>query len=100
MSQRGSGIKDKTMSATQEQWKQIAIEIGHEVHSLVNLPNTIGTDDETGYILMFFNARNHNGKSTMISSTTDKVGLKKLLLRAMRELDGPKSSVVFPGSEH
>jgi hypothetical protein len=81
-------------------WQQLAVQIGHEVRCRVNSPETIGTKDETGYVLMFFNADHHHGKSTLVSSETDRVQLKRLLKYALRHLDGPKTSVVEPGSQH
>ena len=54
-----------------EKWQQLAIELGNSIYEQVNLPYMVGTDDETGYILMFFNVKNHNGKSTLISSAAD-----------------------------
>jgi hypothetical protein len=53
-------------------------------------------DDETGYLLMFFNAKNHNGKSTMITSETDVHKIKALLKVALKEVDGPKAKIVEP----
>jgi hypothetical protein len=82
---------------TAQQWQQIAIEIGHGVFSTINTPSTVGGDDETGYVLMFFNAKNHDGKSTLVSSVTNRADLKKLLKRALREIDGPKSKLVPTG---
>jgi hypothetical protein len=63
--------------AVHEAWKQIAYHIGEEVRAKVNTPEMLGTDDETGYVLMFFNTRNHQGKSTLVSSETDRVQLKR-----------------------
>ena len=68
-------------------WQQVAIQIGHNIRSTVNTPEMIGTDDETGYILMFFNVASHDGKSTLISSETDLKQLKKLLKTALRKLN-------------
>ena len=74
-----------------EKWQQLAIELGNSIYRKVNLPYMVGTDDETGYILMFFNVKNHNGKSTLISSAADdKEGLRKLLKTALRNLDSGK----------
>jgi hypothetical protein len=86
--------------STDEMWKQLAHHIGEEVHNTVNTPAMMGTDDETGYVLMFFNARNHQGKSTLISSETNRVQLKRLLKHALQQLDGPKASIIEPGSKH
>jgi hypothetical protein len=82
-----------------EQWQETAIEIGHRVRSMVNTPEMIDTDDETGYVLMFFSARNHNGKSTLVSSTTDVATLRKLLKTALQGLN--KATIVEPShKEH
>jgi hypothetical protein len=75
-------------------WQQIAIEIGHQVRAIVNGSNTIGTEDETGYVLMFFNAQNHEGRSTIVSSCTDVSDLKKLFNYALSKIDGPKAKIV------
>ena len=37
-----------------EKWQQLASELGNSIYEKVYLPYMIGTDDETGYILMFF----------------------------------------------
>jgi hypothetical protein len=81
-------------------WQQVAVQIGHQVRSAVNAPQMIGTKDETGYVLMFFNADHHEGKSTLVSSETDKAQLRKLLKFALGQLDGLKATIVEPGSEH
>ncbi len=83
------------MSAN-EQWQQMAVEIGHCIRSLVNTPSMIGTDDETGYVLMFFNVAHHEGKSTLVSSATDLKELKLLLETALRGLDSPKARIIEP----
>jgi hypothetical protein len=50
--------KECVMSyAVHERWQQIAIHIGEQIRSSINTPEMIGTEDETGYVLMFFNAR-------------------------------------------
>lgn len=79
-----------------EKWQQIAIELGDSIYHRVNAPEYVGGDDETGYILMFFNEKNHKGKSTMVSSTVNRAGLKKLLKTALREIDGPRTRIVEP----
>jgi hypothetical protein len=84
------------MHAIHERWEQIAIEIGDSVRNLVNTRDMIGTNDETGYVLMFFNTKNHAGKSTLVSSITDRTQLKKLLKTALRGLDSPKAKIVEP----
>jgi hypothetical protein len=76
-------MTDRTM----EKWKQLAIHIGEEVYRGVNTANYVGTDDETGYLLMFFNAKNHHGKSTLVSSEVDRAGLKRLLKEVLRNID-------------
>jgi hypothetical protein len=81
-------------------WQQVAIQIGHQVRCAVNTPQMIGTKDETGYVLMFSNADHHDGKSTLLSSETDKAKLRKLLKFALDQLDGPRPTIVEPGSEH
>lgn len=80
--------------AINERWQQVAIEIGNGVYSSVNTKEMVGTDDETGYVLMFFNVKNHNGKSTLVSSAATRAELKKLLKNALREIDGPKIKIV------
>lgn len=87
--------------ATHEKWKQIAVEIGHRVQGAVNTAATFGTRDETGYILMFFNAQTHSDKSTLVSSCTDKEELKRLLEAAISGLDdGSKVTVSGPSTQH
>ena len=81
------------MEHVQERWQQLAIDIGETVYRLVNIPSFVGTDDETGYVLMFFNVKNHDGKSTLISSTVDKAELTKLLERAICELNGSSCKI-------
>jgi hypothetical protein len=81
-------------------WQQLATQIAHQVQCAVNTPQMFGTKDETGYVLMFFNADHHEGKSTLVSSETDKAQLKKLLKFALEQLDGPKATIIEPGSEH
>lgn len=71
-------------------WEQAAIEVGNRVYQSVNLPGT----DETGYILMFFSAKEREGKSTFVSSETDVVHLRKLLKFALRNLE--KAKIVPP----
>jgi hypothetical protein len=83
--------------AIMEKWQQLAIVIGDSVFRTVNIPETVGSDDETGYVLMFFNTKNHQGKSTLISSAVNRADLKKLLKFALREIDGPKTTIVEPG---
>jgi hypothetical protein len=39
--------------AIMEKWQQLAIVIGDSVFRTVNIPETVGSDDETGYVLMF-----------------------------------------------
>jgi hypothetical protein len=77
------------------QWEQVAIEIGDSVYRAVNTPETVGTDDETGYLLMFFNRKNHRGQSTMVS-TVSRAETKKLLKTAILNLYGPKAKIVEP----
>jgi hypothetical protein len=72
---------------TMERWKHLAIALGDDIYQAVNTKEYVGTEDETGYLLMFFNKKNHNGKATMVSSHTDRSGLKKLLKEALRNLD-------------
>lgn len=79
-----------------EKWQQIAIELGNGIYRSVNTPDMVGTDEETGYVLMFFNVKNHAGKSTLVSTNTDKLQLKRLLKNALRELDGKKTKIVPP----
>ena len=83
-------------NAIMEKWKLLAVEIGHSIFRAVNTPETVGGDDETGYVLMFFNAKNHHGKSTLISSAASRADLKKLLKFALREIDGPKATIIEP----
>jgi hypothetical protein len=84
------------MTTTDEQWQQVAIEIGDCVYRTVNTAETVGTDDETGYILMFFNAKKHEGKSTLVSSSIDRATIKKLLKMALRQLAGRYVKIVGP----
>ena len=77
-------------------WQQFAKHIADSVYASVNTKQMVGTDDETGYLLMFFNAKHHNGKSTMITSETDRHKLKTLLKVALKELDGPKARLIEP----
>ena len=98
MPSRGRNIGPMTDNTISEKWKQLAIEIGQQIRATVNTAEMIGTSNETGYVLMFFNAQGHKGKSTLVSSCTDKSELKKLLEFALRSIDGPKSSIVEPTS--
>jgi hypothetical protein len=66
-------------------WKHLAVHLLHEVAAKVNSSSTIGTDHKTGVILMFCNARNHQGKATVISTLTDKDAIKKILKHTLRE---------------
>jgi hypothetical protein len=84
------------MMTIREQWMDMALAVGDGVYRAVNTPDMHGTEDETGYILMFFNVEDHRGKSTFISSTTNKAELKKLLKNAIRELDGLHVKTVAP----
>ena len=83
-----------------EQWHQIAVEIGNDIFRLVNSDETVGTDDETGYILMFFNARNHDGKATLVASEISKPELKKILKTTLRALDDGKKTRIVPPAGH
>jgi len=76
------------------QWKQLAIHLLHEVAGKVNTPAMAGTDDETGVILMFCNARHHEGKATVISTLTDTDAIKKILKHTLREFR--RAQVVEP----
>lgn len=82
------------MSDIMRQWQQVAIALGDSIYRSVNSPDMVGTDDETGYVLMFFNVKKHGGKSTLVSTATNKSDLKKLLKSALDELDGPKPTIV------
>jgi len=81
-----------------ERWKQIAVEIGHSILNMVNSPEDIGTKNETGYALMFFNAQNHRGKSTFVSSETNPDALKQLLKTVLENLE--KAEHISPQREH
>jgi hypothetical protein len=89
-------MRDEEVQAS---WQQLAVEIGHQVRAIVNTPHTIGTEDETGYVLMFFNAQNHEGRSTVVSSCTDVSELRKLLAYASSHIDGPKAKIVKRGTK-
>lgn len=89
-------MEDKSID---EQWQMVSLQIGDNVYRTVNTPEMVGGDDETGYILMFFNTKNHQGKSTLVSSSVDRAGLKKLLEGAIRELDGPKTKIIGPDAK-
>jgi len=80
----------------QEKWRQIVTQLGENIYGSLNTPEMIGTNLETGYLLMFFNATNHNGKATVISSETDRTRLKTLLECAIKEVNGPKATIVEP----
>jgi len=86
------------MHAVNERWQQLAIELGDRIYQTMNTAKMVGTKDETGYCLMFFNAANHRGRSTLVSSTTDRAELKRLLQFAIDNLDGPKTKIVPPGT--
>lgn len=79
-----------TTTMTDEQiaamWQQQAMELLARVRSAVNLPSWIGTDDETGVVLMFFNTRNHRGKSTLVATETSARDLRLLLRTAAVKL--------------
>jgi hypothetical protein len=79
------------------QWQQVAIQLLHEVAAKVNTPAMMGTDDETGVILMFCNARHSEGKATVISTLTDRDELKKILKHTLREFR--RAEVVEPTRE-
>lgn len=83
-----------------EVWQQIAVDIGHKVRSMVNTPDTIGGDDETGYVLMFFNAKHHDGKSTIVSSAASPAELKQLLRYALSQIDQGAVIVEPPSGPH
>ena len=83
------------MDHVAEQWQSLAIAIGDSVFKVVNSSATVGTDDETGYILMFFNKVRHNGRSTIVSSATDKADIKKLLKEELRTID--RAAIVESG---
>jgi len=87
-------MKRRPVDAIEEKWQQIAIEIGDSVFRLVNTAETVGGEDETGYVLLFFNTQGHEGKSTLVSSATNRADVKKLLKGALREIDGPKTKIV------
>lgn len=72
---------------TMAMWQQYAIDIGEHVYGSVNTKDTIGTEHETGYLLMFFWATRHEGKSTLVSSMTDKKQVRQLLEAALNRLD-------------
>ena len=84
------------MPAIEEMWEQVAVHIGEQVRAVVNTPETIGSDHETGYVLMFFNMKHHNGKATVISSAPTKADLKKILKYTLRHIDGPKGKIIEP----
>lgn len=79
-------------------WQQVAIQIGDDIFRMINTADTVGTEHESGYILMFFNTHNHQGRATMVSSTTNKAELKHLLKVAMRSID--RAAVVYPGKSN
>ena len=88
------------MSESQERlgaaWQQIALELGNSVHRAVNTADMIGTDNETGYALLFFNAKNHNGKATLISSASNPGEIEKILKYTLRHINERK--IVSPPS--
>jgi hypothetical protein len=71
-------------------WQQVVRQIADSVYATVNTEETVGTNYETGYVLMFFNAKNHDGKSTLVTSETDINKLKKLFKAALKEAGGAK----------
>ncbi len=87
------------MNRISEEWKMYAIEIGNRIYMTVNSPDMIGTDAETGYAVIFFNTRNHNGRSTLVSSMTDSDQLRKILTATLEKLDGPLASIIEPMTE-
>lgn len=91
MSQSTSS-NDEDLMVIKQKWQQLAIQILHDVHNLVN-----AGEFHTGIVLMFFSAENHGGKSTIVSSATDRAELKKLLKTALREIDGPRTTLVEQG---
>jgi FixJ family two-component response regulator len=85
--------------AGREQWKQVALEIGEQVRNWVNSPAMIGGDQETGYILMFFNMRHHDGHATLVSSAESAEDVEKILRTTLGDIKG-KIEIVDPGAAH
>lgn len=79
-----------------EKWQFLAMELLHQVYSQVNTREMIGTDEETGVGLMFFNVKKHDGKSTFLCTEADVPAIKKLLKTAYRGMGGPKTKIVPP----
>lgn len=72
-------------------WRDYAMIIGDGVYASVNTEETLGTDKETGYILMFFNVKNHNGRSTLLGHPDIPLSeLKQLLRAALNGVDKAK----------
>jgi hypothetical protein len=75
---------------TMARWQQLATTIGEGVRRLLNTPAMIGTKDETGYLLMIFNADHHEGRSTVVCTETDPDKLRKLLQTVLDNMDKAK----------
>jgi hypothetical protein len=90
-----TGRKGET-AMINEMWLQVARQIADNVYATVNTKEMVGTNDETGYLLMFFNAKHHDGKATVVTSETDVAKLKKLLINTLNEIDGPRAFVIEP----
>jgi hypothetical protein len=63
-------------------WLHTAMFLLEQVRAAVNLPAFIGTDEETGVAVLFFNTKNHRGKSTLVSTETSAHELRLLLRTA------------------
>lgn len=62
-------------------WQNYAMKVGDEVYAAVNREEWQGTDKETGYILLFFNVKKHNGRTTMLAYPEIPLPELKQLLR-------------------
>lgn len=81
-----------------EKWKSLAIQFVHELYCRVNTPEMVGTDNETACLVMFCNAKHHDGKSTFVSEgILDRAEIRKILRGTLRELK--HAEMVVPGRE-
>jgi hypothetical protein len=79
-------------------WQQLAIEIGEQIRRTLNTSDMIGGDHETGYLLMFFNLRHHDGRATIVSNALGKEDVKKLLEYTLSQME--KAIVIEPTREN
>lgn len=96
MVERGSGSAAMSeQDSIAAKWEHIAHALLQQVYGAVNLPEFIGTGDETGCLILFFNADHHEGKSTLVSTENDRSGIEKLLRGALHAIKRGKGVKVI-----